>query len=408
MKKYIIITYVIGNMGGAQMYCLNKYKFCKQKGYQVFLFPSEFRPNIYINELESCSEKPFEEFSYPPRCYSKRSIRSIISRFLRIIDYKKEDEIIIESHTVNTAQWGEILSEEVHGKNFIFLLAENIETQCIDELSFLRYKYSHRHLSCITKETMQKLFSDLSLEDCIGLGAICGNTVQDVNVPKEIEKLNIKETDIVIGIVGRLTKPYVSVGLKKVIETSKKHLNKQFKVIIIGGAIEDTAEQELYNMVRDQTNVSVFITGFIYPIPLNLLKLSQVCLSSAGSANAIYQYVPTISIDAYTYEAIGVLGYNTDSTLTKNNSFTSSIEEYLENILFGNFLNSHDFYIIPEKSFDEKTVNQRLDEHLRFVDNMRQADYYNFERKCSIKERLIKTLYSIGGIELINKLRSIH
>ncbi|MBQ5590616.1 MAG: hypothetical protein IIU65_02945, partial [Clostridia bacterium] len=167
-KKYVLLASFIINIGGGQIYCKNKSEFCQSAGYETYVFSTKYG-KIEIEALKKYADLICEELSLNPHCLSNKKIESVLDWICKRIDFKSEDEIVIESHTPYLAVWGELLSKKIGAKHLVYLLGEDfagIEKYVVD---FLKFKYNRKELACITEEVMKKLFEDIN--NCYSLNA---------------------------------------------------------------------------------------------------------------------------------------------------------------------------------------------------------------------------------------------
>ena len=64
MKKYIILTPAIGDMGGAQMYVANKTSYFEKKGWNVSVFFFQSFSKILIKSLEPFRKNLVKDMQY--------------------------------------------------------------------------------------------------------------------------------------------------------------------------------------------------------------------------------------------------------------------------------------------------------------------------------------------------------
>lgn len=375
--KYVFLTPAIGWVGGAQIYCRNKIKFCQRIGYETYLFYDKKR-EMNIADLEPFeTDGLVEELAYYPQYYTEKKRREVLHKILEKINYNAKDEVIFESHAPSESTWGELLAQECHGRNFIFLLPETFQLNKT-VMEFLKFKYQRNELACITDGVMQRLFQNympLKIEDCRSLSAECTNSVEDVEIPQKYENIG---THKVIGIIGRLQKEYVKVSVKGIVELARKHEEERFQVLVIGGSDDGNDFKSIRDSFAQCVNVECYLTGNIYPIPQGLVKRMNVCLAAAGCVTvARREGVPTIAVDSYAGMAIGVVGYNTSSTiLSTERDDVRPVVEYLELALYTDFLKEHP-YTPLKYTPDEHTMDKIFQKHIEFLKGFyKKKDYY--------------------------------
>ncbi len=405
MNKYVIIASSVGTMGGEQIHNWNKYLYCTNNGYAVYII-SAFYGDVVIEELKQFESYVVEELDFFPTMFTKSARTRVINKILNMIEYSLDDNVIIESHMVCYACWAEILAAEIQGKNFIHLMGEKFSINATLRVKdFLEFKYERRELATIGRaEIMQNLFKPfrtLSLDECYPLSAVSNNDAEDVPIP---DRINLgKRCDKVIGIAGRLEKPFVKTSFDEVISLASDNPTVTFKIVLIGYGNID----KLLQKAEQHKNIEIVYTGMLYPIPRKLFQICDICISSSGTARIAGRYAITVSIDAVTDKAIGILGYDTNRTLISDNANASSLREYLELVLFTNFKDTANYNLLPPE--DLAVLETRLKDHMEFVDNSaREKNYYDFfNKKRDVMDHIASLSYSVLGIKGINALRNI-
>ncbi len=396
-KKYILLTSFIYTVGGGQIYCKNKSEYCKSQGFDTYVFSTK-HGKIEIEPLKKYADLILEELSLNPYCFSLKRVDNILNWICEEIDYNKNDEIIIESHTPYLAIWGELLAKRIGAKHIVYLLGENFDGLSKSVFDCLKFKYNRKEVACISKKGMQKLFDEN--KECYHLKPALGNPVEDVEIPEEyIEKCNGKK---VIGLIGRGYKSYVFESVKKLCDFAQTHKTEQFILFCIGG-IRKKPKKAIKNYVKNHSNIEIIIVGERFPIPRKMLQLMNVCIAGAGCVKPPYlEGVPTISVDVYDNEAIGVYGYDTLVKLERVESLNITINEYLESILYGDFLSE-------KERIDEGSTDylQEYKHHFEFIENSSKSDeFYEFDNfTLSKKEKLSASVYKLGGMKLVKFIK---
>ena len=400
-KKYIILTPSISNVGGAEIYCRNKKIFLEENGWDVDIFYCR-KGKVLINDLKTYEENFMQELLMPPFFYRKSSINKYIDKITNSITGHKE--IVVESHTKALAMWGELVANRISGKHIIYLLAESFKKLSDHEYLFFDFKHRRRELAGISDKSLSLLFKgyrDIGEEERYFLRASCANVVEDV----ENETVNRIETkDINIGCITRLEKDFVPELINEIIIFANNHKDKNILLVIIGGSINGDLEKIIYHKVKNIENLEVIITGYLFPIPKKIFHLLDIFIGVAGSAKiSAREGVPTITLDVIDGKPIGLLGYNTESTLYRDTENQTSLSQLLEDILI-------------DKKFDLRKIsisdNLRLcdfrkeyQSHLRFIEKSEQTkDYYNFDDKLPLKEQIGKIAFNMLGIKVSAKL----
>lgn len=404
MKKYVVITYLISAIGGAQIYLYNKMRYCEKNGWNVYIF-SAVGGNPLIEKLkkyENLRNKYFNEYPY---LLSKRKVNKIIKWMLDEIDYNENDEIIIECNGIQHAIWGELLAKECGGKSIINYVSEGANLPNKSIYDFLEFKWKRNEFRCIKTKIMKDIFKDknLSEEQCFDFRAPCTNSMEDVCIPI---KLDLKPDEPVIGIVGRIAKGYVYATLKEVIKFANNHPDKFYNVLIVGGGNKVLCKklEELYKNVK---NIKVIITGAIYPVPQKLIEKMNVAIGSSGSIRLPWSLnIPSISVDLDSNKSMGFLGYDTQNTqFPLANEELKDISDCLEDYFYNSYLENHKGPYNSTELISEEEITEVLDTHFEYLELTEKKKGY-FDRFVidDFKSRLIKLAYSLGAYRLIKML----
>ena len=391
-------------MGGVHQYCRNKCDAVKKYGYKPLVFSGTFG-DIYIPELKEFENNIYPELRYPPYCFSKKRIKKTINKIANTIDEKSE-EVVIECLTIANAEWGELIAKKVNAKSVAFILDEQYDTSD-QELKFLKFKHSRRELAGIKKQSLRILFENkyfVPEEELYSISALCTNVVADYNYNVPFSKT--KDT-IVIGSIGRLDKGYV---LKLIIELCgyfKNNSQQKYVLCLVGGAPNKKIISEIQDSIEPLPNVDLFITGYIYPIPKKLLKTFDVSIGTSGGANitALYEKIPTISVDTHTCKPIGILNYTTKESTYSNSDSYQTLSYYLDGIL-----KNHKFDLANDLGMKAPadTFNDEVDRVMKeFVNTGIKMEYYDVTtlRPAGLK---YMTYSVIGKMFGANVLTSCH
>lgn len=407
--NYIILTFSIGGIGGGQLYCKNKSIFLKCHNFQPFIFFATLKNDVYLDELKEYKENIVTELLYPPYFFSKKRQQIVLNKIFSKINLDSNtNDYIIESHTVNSSLWGELLAKSLKCKNFIYLLNEKF-MESHNKLNFLSFKHHRKELVGITKESLPLLFNNykvLEEDEKYFFNAACISDTEDIYV-KEIEDIKPKEVNI--ACISRLTKPQVNVAINEIINFCVKHYDKKIQFVLIGASPALIKEKKrLLKRFKKIDNLNAIILDSIYPIPKSLFKKVDVCVAVAGCARICFnEGMVTIVIDTLTNKP-GILGYDTASTLYSNGNF-NSLCELLEFLFIDNNLetvrNKIEFITLKRDFFIE------YNKHLEFINSSAKAQaYYDIEaiKVNGLKERIKKIIINILGISNFEKLLTIY
>ena len=383
-------------MGGAQQYISNKVKRLQKKGYDTMVFSYD-QGDIYIKTLLPYKEMIIPMIRMSPMIYRKKDIENVISVMCEHIG-NISDQIFIESTVENQAEWGELLASKIGAKHIFIDLQEEHKYRK-EIMDFLYFKYMRKELYGINKDSIRRIFENFyEVEDeSLFISAECGNVVEDVACDGILKEL--PEASYVIGSIGRLDKPFVIQAMQQVILFANLHSDKKFNVLLIGGG-SDERIHEIRSMVESTDNIFLYITGFIYPIPKNVIEYVDCFFSSAGSARvSMKEGRPTISMSV-DGKAIGILNYTTQDTLYVSGEYGDnlSLAKYLELILFKEYCNTH---ATLGMEIEAEDMEQEFERQMDFFTKATVVqEYYNMYTilPLSMKFRIYRFMaYILGG-----------
>ena len=398
MKTYVIFSGIANIVAGGPIYVRNKIQYLKMYGWNVILLPID-DGKIFINGFEDYAGKSLPFLTHMPGEFSKRQLRNC----LRIIKERiplNSNEIVIESGTHYTSLWGELLAKELGAKHIVFWLDENNPFIKKKEQDYLYFKYKRNELACITDNAMSILFQNYEENSSIdpkSLSFDCTNSVEDYECPMVH---SIPNGDYVLGSIGRLNKGFVSNIVDAFIEFAKMVPNKTVVCIFIGGGTPESIKL-IKQKTMKQKNIELYITGYIYPIPLRLLKSIDLLISGAGSAYVSAKYgLPTIYIDIHSFDALGYLTNSRDQVIYRPINSNSILKYICDFFIYNRKLN------IVENYCDEwKNIESSFSKHMAFIQASSSVkEYYSEKKLCKLcmnkKRRIYKMLFTILGVDL--------
>lgn len=330
MKTYILIFDVANYISGASIYYSNKIKYLKEKGWNVIAFSSN-KGKVYVETLKEYSDNVFEFISCLPSLFSNTKINKYLNSMKKKI--QNFDTAIIETGTDYTAYWGELLAKEINAKHVVFLLDEYNDRINFNNIDFWKFKYNRKELFCISENAINKIFGKynfLNNNDHI-FNAYCSNSIE--NIESSLEK-KIQKEDYNIATIGRLEKKFVINIVNSICEFANKYKNKKILFYMFGGSDKNTIKN-IKKILNNYKNIKYFITGYIWPIPLNVVNKFDLFISGAGSVRATSNLnIPTISIDVHKGTPNGIVINN---TLSINDRYyynqNNNILNYMEKVL---------------------------------------------------------------------------
>ncbi len=401
---YIIITGIANIICGGYIYYRNKKKYMEEQGWQVVVFPCN-KGDIYIEDFKYLKGHEYPFLATYPCAYSSRQRRRLLELLVESLP-EYSGTPIVETGTDFTNYWGELLSERIHAKHFILFLDENNANVTVKELQFYSFKYKRGELACITDEAMYKLFrGNLPGPKPYSLMAKCSNSVDEIR-SDIISK--IPNADFVIGSVGRLEKDFVKSVVSECAEFAQSMPNQKVALVFFGNG-DETLKQTIFQKLSPLKNMTVYITGYLYPLPVKALKKCNVFVSGAGSAAATaYLGFTTISVDVYTGKPSGIEVDAACHQIGMKDQF-DSIHDFLTYIHEGGKLPAIKIY---ELSDIWQTVSESFDKHLEFVEQSTFEESYfptgsmgltprNFLRKT------VRTFLGLKGYDYVVDIKKM-
>ncbi len=338
MKKYVFFTSDIFPVGGIQIYLSGKIKFLEKKGWKVYvLFNTFHKGNCVFPKLNEFQNGKFECLSFLPGELGEIVINHNLKKMLTHIDFSNNDTVLIESHYDVAAIWAELFAEKTKGKHVCFCCNEvfrgpnKFYEKYID---FFKFKYDRNELLGISSESMQKLFygkfNNIPIDDSHVFIAASDNPIQEV----ENKVVNeIKRKDFNLCYIGRANKPSffpILDGVKRFCE-NKQSINFQLIVVADISIVEVEKIEKLFKGIE---NVNIIFTGTLSPVPKKLFELIDVTIASSGCAiMSANEGIPTVLIDANDYKSNGLLGYDTENFLYREeNGLCEEIDLTLEKV----------------------------------------------------------------------------
>lgn len=385
MKTYVLIFGFANIVAGGPIYDSNKIKYLKERGWTVNVLPTD-KGKIYIKPLEEYANLSFPFIKISPFLFTKSELKKKIDILASNITLS--DEIVIETGTDYTAMWGELLAKRLNAKHIVIFLDEKNPKVNKYTANYYKFKYQRNELASISLKSMKYIFGsfiDLKKFENKILSATCSNVVANV----DSNMLNeIKDSDYVIGSIGRLDKPFVPLIIDSICEFANTKKDSSIFVCLFGGAEDDIVSQ-VKRKLDKCSNIDYFVSGYIWPIPQSTFRKIDVFISAAGSARvSANQGVPTIKIDVINYRPEGILtdikSFKCETLENKN----ANVIDYLNEILINNRKYKINGIIDLDKEWND--ICMKFDKHMEFYSNScLKKEYY---RTNKIWDGTIRTL----------------
>ena len=405
-KQYIFFTTGIKDLGGVELYLLNKCKFLLDQGWDVHVFSATYtKKSFKIKELERYRKEILPILEFTPYECSKKTIEKVISKIKNVLMTKnKFDEIIIESHAGTESLWGELLAQELKATHFIAFLHETFTDNCyIDKKEFFLFKLNRSEIyagkTCKENLIIKKWGQDGSR---MVSNRIQYSPVMDID---DCRLKQIKKADYTICYIGRTEKAYFESIIDGAYMFSKRHLDKSIQLVILGN--EKIAKRIIKKYCKRIDNIDFVLLGEVCPIPRELYSLVDCVCASAGSAKcSAMEGIPVIIPDLNTKLANGVFGYDTQESISRSDEFEpiAFVEEFESVLIKKDYLNKP--FIIPRQA----TVAEAC---LFILDSLHKSQYFGkniyydkriiCEGEPSFKRRVLARLVSVFPSFLYHK-----
>lgn len=399
MKTYIFVCITIAGVGGAQIYTRNKANYLKSKGWNVVVFSCTPK-TIYIQDLKQYQNSVFEVLRIPSYFYTQNQQTEILDSLLAQIE--KSEEYIIECHAIMLSSWAESLAMRLGGRHFLYSLDEKPKVYSFIR-DYMDFKLKRKEFYSITEETVQFAFPQIKTKEEAEeyhLQAFCRNAIEDV----DDSHINISfEKGINIGIFGRINKDYVFPITNDLIRYIKEHESIFFNVVYIGGTPYPSEVVKLKKIFDGIPNVKMSITGYLSPVPISFMNKFDFFISSAGSAMATYEagYL-TIAISGYTYKSNGILGYQTEKTLSED-VHQYELKESLDDLIVFKKYEKKEIQI-PQIDYDYWFI-PHLDKLHQSIEQNKKKYYDLSFIELPIKYKLIRIMTILFGPNISSKIK---
>lgn len=403
MGTYILLGAAGGYISGAPIYHRNKALYMRQQGWNVY-YISCCSGEIYVKGLEQFVIGVYSFLCMNAYLFPRKRQDKLIDVIIKQIPDLGKD-IVIETGTYYTAYWGELLAKRLNAKHVIVYLDEHNDGITRNEADFFHFKFIRNELACISKKAMIEIFSpfwNVNEANAVELPCYCSNSLDDYK--NDIESL-ICRKDYNVGYIGRLEKP----ALKAVISALKDFVrligDKRVALICLGGA-EECVVNEINEMISNIPNVSLFISGYIYPIPLNAIKKCDIVFSSAGSAKvSVKAEIPTVKMNVYSNKPEGFLVKIFPESLIKY-SDEYEVIDYLKIFFIDNVRPAMSHYSLDK---EKQQGYKMLRMHDAFLDNaMNSKDYYDISSiHLTLMQRIVNMFILCCGMRIIPCIKSL-
>lgn len=385
------------------MYLRNKMVFLKSHGWTVTVFFYNEGP-VLIDELMPYNHNIIRELMFPVSAIGSRKVSNIINRIAGQIG--NSGECIIETHVYHMSYWAELLAKRVNGRSLLFLLHESLPHFSNIELNFLRFK------------TLRGEFiNSIRLNDVLGDDCRTSKLLWDMpsysNVTSDIPyKIDYNKNYKTILSLGRLDKPYIKPMIEEIVSFTEK-AGQKVNLFFVGGAADTSYIKKIEEYLKDKDSIIPYFFGYLYPVPTDIIKASNVAIASSGSVLVpTEQGVPTIAIDTQDYMAMGIYGKTTNNTFLRSTEPLQKTSELLYEVLVDDKYND----IAEALSPATLEANNILQKHLNLIESLNvPKEYYDVFSVYTLKERMsekmkraVKLLIGERRSQIISALINSH
>lgn len=332
MKKYVILTPEIGNMGGAQMYVENKVKYLCKNGWEVQVFYYIYGENLKLPTLRQYKDNYIHDFVYAYYYVPKFKRESILKTIADKVG--NADEIVVESQLLTLSFWGELIAEKLGGIHIVNFLEEHVPSFSEKEYAFFSYKVKRWEFMNASQWSLKRVFKEKLTDEILRYqhqtSFQCANVVDD----KIVYKGNFAKCDYTILSIGRLDKNYIMPMVDEIQRFAKQYIGKRINVIFVGGSLDGSKEKEITEKLCGLRNLHCYVLGYMFPVPADILKLADVAIACANSVLVTANYgIPTICVDMNDSYGIGVYNYTTMNKFARREEPKIEISSLLADVL---------------------------------------------------------------------------
>lgn len=370
-------------MGGAEMFTNNKVQFLLNHGWVVDVFFCLAGKKILLNYLTDFSRNRIPELGYSFSAFSRKKRNKIISRISE--GFSDYNEIVIESHLIHLAHWGEIIAKRIGAKHILNCMEERMSVATKEERAFVEFKLKrHEILNAVNTNVLRRYFGSYVKSDYENylhnyLGKpICSNVTADINY--DVSYIDKGAYNIIS--VGRLDKPYIETTFRCLKTFAMKHPEQKLNILVIGGSPDGRVEKRIEDLFSTCLNVKIYNHGYMFPIPLTLLKIANLGIAAANSVDVLTMAdIPTINIDIRDLKPIGLYG------ITTTNKFERTEEDgnrKLADLLEFALLNKQTLKIDHSSIDESNNIENIFNRQLEFIKLNTDKEYFDIQSRFPI------------------------
>lgn len=394
MKKYVILTPAIGGMGGSQMYCYNKCLYLKDRGWEVCLIYFQ-NFEIIIEDLKQINSTYIPDLSYGIHYVTPQQRRNVIKKIKTYIG--NFDECVVETQMVKLAMWGELIAEQLHSCHILNPIEEELHSLTDGYVNFMEFKLRRGELLNASEEALKRFFRSKYKAEFQNFFFTMVPYCSNVTSNNTLVPINYTNADYTILSIGRLDKPYIVPMANEICKFARYYPDKRVNVIFIGASTTGLVEKQLVS-IFSSSNCSLFLEGYRFPVPIQILDKADVAIACANSVLVSANCgVPTIVIDAFDYDAVGIYGYTTMQKLERCNEERIKVSKLLKDVLIDS-----KYKKAKVLNNDEIEARNNLNQQIDFAEKAlnKEHKYYNVSKVYTLIDYIYCNLKRIGHIIL--------
>lgn len=408
MKTFIFLTSTIEVAGGCQCYVARKAEYLESEGWNVLVVSPGYKyskKKCLINSLNKYRRNHNHFIGVGPHRLISIVERWGMHNMMSMINEKwiEGAPIVIESHDSSTAMWGELLAKRYGAQHVFWGMNEDYrggyggDALYLEKIDLFKFKFYRKEIFC-SYDVLQRLFEgilNIEQKDAI-IPWIDEDPFQDVNYEKVDE---IKKSDYNICHIGRGEKKYVPYVLDAVGKFADKHPDSTVQLINVGNL--DCLSEKVASFNIKHPNSFITELGYLFPLPKNLIEKVNIIIACSGTArHSAEEGALVVVADAETGASIGLLGYDTNSSIYSDGHHNMDIEEDLERGLVKKVHLDMNYTFPPKRGVEECTKqNFCLQEQASQI-----KEYYD-EKKLLSGKKNVGLSIKIVLLELIDSFR---
>lgn len=301
MKKYVIITRRVTSMGGAQLYILRRFKHLKSRGYEVCIVVSKHENYFPLEkEFEGATFLCVPEIDNRLVFQTKKKQSLIVENIVNFIgDF---EDLIIESHTLSSIEWGELIALKCGAKHLAYPLSEATVSQYkfLPGKEIFRDKLNRGEFYGCSSTSLSFIFDKRNVpNNYVNIGydetELAAECIPQISYRK-------KAGDFVVTTITRLDKTYIEFLADAIAQLSVKYRSRNFVLLIVGGCSDIKREMYLKSSFNNEkyglSNLDIRYLGYIDKLGKDIFRLTDVFVGMGTAAiNAISQRCISINID---------------------------------------------------------------------------------------------------------------